>query len=299
MVRNEIQPMHKSIEQLQKRIKDIADTLNHQQVKIGNVFEIAARAEIAKRHGSRFAEPFKVFDLYGLLRLALPKTSLADEKDCNQDTAGLLEMRAIAVAKHIDQKKLNDALTMRIDTINKWVEEKINSKPTFCTELKTVLEQLCQYVSNWKETKDGPLLAHQYIAHTKGLAVACLSTLVFAHDADISKLVPVRTELDVDVRGAVTRTENAIMVTLGEIKSTMSVENIKKAKQQLYITCAFLANTLELLRQEYKQLPPVEFIGIVFVPNSSGQIDTDAEDFKQGITTLPDNSSIQIVVECI
>ena len=45
------------------------------------------------------------------------------------------------------------------------------------------------------------------------------------------------------------------MVTLGEIKSTLSVDNIKKAKQQLYITCAFLANTLELLRKKYEHLP--------------------------------------------
>lgn len=67
--------------------------------------------------------------------------------------------------------------------------------------------------------------------------------------------MPVRTELDVDVRGKVIKTEKAIMVTLGEIKSTLSVDNIKKAKQQLYITCAFLANTLELLRKKYEHLP--------------------------------------------
>ena len=30
---------------------------------------------------------------------------------------------------------------------------------------------------------------HKYMAHTKSLAVACLSTLVFDDNADISKLV--------------------------------------------------------------------------------------------------------------
>lgn len=90
------------------------------------------------------------------------------------------------------------------------------------------------------------------------------------------------------------------MVTLGEIKSTLSVDNIKKAKQQLYITCAFLANTLELLRKKYEHLPWVEFIGIVFVPHSSEQIDEDDMVDTQGLKPLPGESySIDNVVERI
>ena len=61
-MRDSIERLENTVQRLENTVQRLESTLNQQQVTIGNTLEIAARAEIAKRHGSRFAENFGVGD---------------------------------------------------------------------------------------------------------------------------------------------------------------------------------------------------------------------------------------------
>ena len=47
--------------------------------KLGDIYELAARHEVSKTQGSHYTSKFDVFDVYGLIRLALPRKQLLSE----------------------------------------------------------------------------------------------------------------------------------------------------------------------------------------------------------------------------
>lgn len=70
--------------------------------KVGNTFEVCARQEIRLHHGYRYAEPFFSEDLFGLVRIALPKKPVGFEQgEAYHDVAFIQQQRVNAVASFI------------------------------------------------------------------------------------------------------------------------------------------------------------------------------------------------------
>ena len=54
-------------------------TIENIKDKLGDMYELTARHEISKTQGSHYTSKFDVFDVYGLIRLALPRKQLLSE----------------------------------------------------------------------------------------------------------------------------------------------------------------------------------------------------------------------------
>ena len=77
-----------------KSLKDI-------EGKLGDLYELSARLEISKSQGSHYASKFEAFDIFGLVRLALPRKQLPFENAPYDTQTCLQYFRANKLANYI------------------------------------------------------------------------------------------------------------------------------------------------------------------------------------------------------
>ena len=68
---------------------------------IGEIYELSSRLEISRTQGSHYASKFEAFDLFGLIRLALPRKKLPFDNTTYDVQANLLFSRANKLANYI------------------------------------------------------------------------------------------------------------------------------------------------------------------------------------------------------
>ncbi|KAJ3035421.1 hypothetical protein HK097_004217 [Rhizophlyctis rosea] len=172
------------------------------QRRLGHIYELSLRQVLRQQHGEDFARSFTTEDLDGV--------ASGFEYD--------LKMRLLEIDKHF--KKPN-----------------VKEEPPHW--LPTAHEQLAKYLSI--PTGDANK-RQQYILETRRFAILLITAHCikqtqpwFAADD-----VPLRSQLEIDVRGECTVDFRQVTVDVGEIKSSASILSMDKACRQLSLTMAVL-----------------------------------------------------------
>jgi hypothetical protein len=83
---NRLRIIEEDIASLKKDVASLEKNVNTLGGKIGDVFEISARSEIAKRYGQRYSEKFDLYDLNGIVRLISDKYKMPGEESIGHDS---------------------------------------------------------------------------------------------------------------------------------------------------------------------------------------------------------------------
>ena len=82
-------------------VKNFDDKFDLLRTVLGDVYELLARFEVSKVQGPHYTSKFKIVDLNGLVRLALPRKSLPSEKPMYTSQAFVLSYRVHKLSNYI------------------------------------------------------------------------------------------------------------------------------------------------------------------------------------------------------
>ncbi|CAG8753232.1 3980_t:CDS:2, partial [Funneliformis caledonium] len=107
---------------------DLKSLFENIEEKLGYIYELSARSEISKIQGSHYASKFQVFDINGLVRLALPRKQLPSVNAYYDSQTYVLLFRVNKLANYIYNKGIRKKLEESIEYIRKLSTDKIYNK---------------------------------------------------------------------------------------------------------------------------------------------------------------------------
>jgi len=261
-------------ESLDKKIELMDKKIESLNSKIGSTFEVCSRQEIRIRHGHRYADCFFSKDLFGLVRIALPKCPAPfEQKELYQDITFIQQRRVNAIGKFIYADKKLKENTMKI------AQEEITRIDNLPTKRKSDLEllKLCESVKyeilDWERyegQKRGASSNLEYLSHRPELSIFLLSTAVLTKEfrAERNIFEMFKRNLEIDVRGRAEVLDGVILIEMGEIKSTTANGEISHAVEQLAIRLSFVAWVVSAVLQHYDCVDKYSLMltGRVFIP---------------------------------
>lgn len=185
--------------------------------RAGDTFEIVVRRELRATKGSDYARNFKIKDLHGLARIALPKDIRAEDgtyQICSESEISTLHQQRVATLARTAQENigaLESWQAKRKNDVEKLILLPSTEKSKFEKFLITKYKKLEAQLSAYDKLTD-PAAKIFY------LECNCLGLWAFSVEAYTSGTVEFVFELETDVRGTVLIRGKRLDITLGEIK---------------------------------------------------------------------------------
>ncbi|CAG8646077.1 15848_t:CDS:2, partial [Funneliformis mosseae] len=248
---------------------DLKSSIKNIEEKLGDIYELSARFEISKIQGTHYASKFEVFDLNGLVKLALPRKQLPSENAYYDSQAYVLLFRVNKLANYIYNKGMRKKLGESIEYIRQLSTDKNYNKNLheLAEKADLALKQWTNYEGTAKSNEK-----RLYLANTPELSIMLMTAYA-----------PFNCRLDIDLRGRTSGSDIAnITVELGEIKSSNVSKAIKKGYRQLLLRLAVISYVIEACSDE-KEMPKFNLSGKVYVPKTDSNLKIPSEIWNEGI----------------
>ena len=264
--------------------------------KIGYLYEDLVSRDLVKSKGTDFARKFKLRNLSGLARLALPKNyhiinstsastgNITEDEKLDKVQVARTDDWETALLHQQRSRLLAQAASKHIPALQRWAHFQRNSRDVQGKELnklillENALERFAEFNSDTTE-------AEEFLIHDRlGLYALSRETLV---DAELEGFTQ---EYEYDVRGESIFRDFIINVTAGESKSGAGR---KQAILQLIKRLSILRCAIQhLLTEEQLQLFRVSLQGVIYTKDSQWESPKKSE-----ISAIADEYNIAIPME--
>ncbi|CAG8731889.1 6403_t:CDS:2, partial [Rhizophagus irregularis] len=244
-----------------------------------NIYELSARSEVSKFLGSHYTSKFEIFDLNGLVRLALLRNILLSEKEkaLYDSQVYVSSYRVHKLSDFIYTKNMRDCLNSAIEYIRKLPNDNSNyfkNLQQLADKGKIALKKWESFENNSNNKTSEKKL---YLTNTRSLCIMLMTSYVLDVKLAIAnEQAPFNTILDIDFRGRTSGSDiSDVTIELGEIKLSSGNKAIKKAYRQLLLRLAVLSFVVEAMNKDEKNKDEknvkvkCRLIGKIFVPKIS------------------------------
>ncbi|CAB5213592.1 unnamed protein product [Rhizophagus irregularis] len=263
---------------------DVRTELGDVRTILGDVYELSARSEVSKFLGSHYTSKFEIFDLNGLVRLALPRNILPSEKEkaLYDSQVYVSSYRVHKLSDFIYTKDMRDCLDSAIEYIRKLPNDDSNyfkNLQQLADKGKIALKKWESFENNSNNKTSEKRL---YLTNTRSLCIMLMTSYVLDVKLAIAnEQAPFNTVLDIDFRGRTSGSDiSDVTIELGEIKLSSGNKAIKKAYRQLLLRLAVLSFVVEAMNKDEKNKDEknkdeknvkvkCRLIGKIFVPKIS------------------------------
>lgn len=249
------------IDKLEYTVHQNSSTLKIVKSNVGHLYEMTLKSEISKKYGPKYSERFEIFDLYGAVRLALPKEKMSEEKMEYTSQAHVLDSR---VSKLVDDIRDRDMRRVLEDNIS-YAENFLKTSDHTAEYKKNITNELLQVAKKLLKTLDSKEKIRDCLANT-ALGVMLLSSYTInpkvAFDYGLN---PFYKNLEIDIRGKVFfyPSDSTLTIEIGEIKKSKHQKAIQKGYCQLLVRLAVLRHILQVVLPKNIKY---QLFGKLFIP---------------------------------
>ena len=257
--------------------------------KIDIIYENIVRQNLVQSKGSNFGRSYKITNLWGLARVALPK-----EKRLSQSLSGNRVLKvdsALYTTVHQERTiKLAKAAQAHLPALLKWIDENRNNTNKAISRKIRLFDSAYSAFKKIK-TKAGQL---QFIMDNPlGIYLLSMETLLYPNKTGFI------TEYETDIRGSVELREYLLSVNCGEVKTG---HDRKKAIQQLIKRLSIIRCALQhLLSDNERRRIAILLIGSVYsmVDGWKSPDESEIAELAKDIGIIVEKHSICIDMETV